>query len=53
MKQYYVGSGFPLFLGCRFMPHTDSPGTYEYDIVPDKFQASLSAETALFADYSG
>ena len=48
-----MGLGFPLFLGCRFIHHTDSLGTYEYGIVPDKFQALLSAETALFVDYSG
>ena len=53
MKQCYVDLGFPLFLGCRFKPHTDSLSTYEYGIVPDKFQASLSAETALFAGCSG
>ena len=53
MKQCCVGSGSPWFLCCRFVPQIDSLGTYEHDIVPDKFQALLSAETALFVDYSG
>ena len=53
VKQCYVGSGSPWFLCCRFVPQIDSLGTYEHGIVPDKFQALLSAETALFVDYSG
>ena len=50
VKQCYVDLSFPLFLGCLSIPHIDSLSTYEHDIVPDKFQASLSAETALFVD---
>ena len=53
MKQCYVDLSFPLFLGCLSIPHIDSLSTYEHGIVPDKFQASLSAETALFVDCSG
>ena len=52
VKQCYVVSGSPWFQGCRFVPQIDSLSTCEHGIVPDKFQASLSAETALFVDYS-
>ena len=51
-KQCYVDLGFPLFLGCLSIPQIDSLGTYEHDIVPDKFQPLLAAETALLVDCS-